>query len=263
MPQFQSFAFMSEDQILAAILRSDTEPTLQVLTVAEHVHPIQSLEDIPCACELRYPRLQGNVEYFMIRSEPTPTWKPPAGLGVPFYCSRRNFIFTVCVRTLCGEKHESTVLFVPLSTLLAEVERSRDVPHRSVPWDAWGPNGTRMLFREPSETWVCYTYGMKFIQGLRWKNGHVARVYDFNPYVTRKHVKTRIESPIPWMRLGEQSKCRCESFCEEVVTKLPGRVAMVTLEHLDEGWDAAMIGEDHIVMVQVRYRHRTLSYPYN
>ncbi|KAF8558166.1 hypothetical protein OG21DRAFT_1405889 [Imleria badia] len=253
--EFQSFAFMTEDLILAAILRSDSEPSLQVLRIAAYVDPIQILEDIPYVCELRYPKLRGHMEYFLIRAEPTPTWKPPAGSGVPFYGSRKDFIFTISMRILSGDTHESIVLFVPLSTLLLEVERSRDVPRRHVPWDAWGPSGTRMVCREPSETWVCYTYGMKFIQGLRWKNGHVARVYDFNPYAARKDFKTSVDSPIPWTRLAEESKPsgRCGCFHGEVITRLPGRVATVTLEHSDEGWDAAMIGEDHIVMVQVRY----------
>ena len=254
-PEFQSFAFMTEDLILAAILRTDREPTLRVLRIAAYVNPVHSLEDIPYVCELQYPELQGNVEYFLIRAEPTPTWRPPAGLRVPFYGSRKDFIFTISTRILSGETHESTVLFVPLSTLLSEVERSLNVPRRVVAWNAWGPSGTRMVCREPSETWVCYTYGMKFIQGLRWKNGHVARVYDFNPYAARNHVKTSADSPVLWNRLAKQTKPggRCQSFCREVTTRLPGRVATITLEHSDEGWDAAMIGEDHIVMVQVRY----------
>lgn len=252
--EFQSFAFMSEDLILAGVLRSDREPTLQVLSIAAFVNPVHSLEDMPYVCELHYPVLQGTMEYFLIRSEPTPTWRPPASSRFPFYTSRKNFIFTISMRTTWGEAHESTVLIVPLSTLLLEVERSHDVPRRNVPWVAWGPEGTRMVRREPSETWVCYTYGMKFIQGLPWKNGHVARAYDFNPYAARKYVKTSVDSSIPWKRLAKQSKPsgRCESFQSEVITKLPGRVAALTLHHSEQGWDAVMIGEDHILMVQVR-----------
>ncbi|KAG8213112.1 hypothetical protein J3R82DRAFT_11510 [Butyriboletus roseoflavus] len=251
-PEFQSFAFMTEDLILAAILRSDRVPTLQVLSVAAYVNPVHSLKDMPYICELQYPELQGTTEYFLIRSEPTPTWRPPAGSGIPFYSSRRDFMFTISMRTLYDEVHDSTVLIVPLSTLLLEVERSHDVPRRNVAWDAWGPMGTRMVCREPSETWVCYTYGMKFIHGLRWKNGQVARTYDFNPYATKKHVKTSVDSPELWTRLAKQSKLssRCESFDGEVATALPGRVTNVTLHRSEEGWDAPMIGEDHILMVQ-------------
>lgn len=254
--EFQSFAFMTEDLILAAILRSDMEPTLQVLRVsAAYLNPVRSVADIPFVCELQYPELQGNLEYFLIRAEPTPTWRPPADLKVPFYSSRKEFIFTISTRIISGDTHESTVLFVPLSTLLLEVERSHAVHRRVVSWRAWGPSGTRMMCREPSETWVCYTYGMKFILGLRWKNGHVARVYDFNRHAARKYVRTSLDSPVPWMRLAKETKPggRYEGFCPKVVTTLPGRVATITLEHSDDGWDAAMIGEDHIVMVQVRY----------
>jgi hypothetical protein len=246
---------MTEDLILAAILRSDREPTLRVLRIAAYVNPVHSLKDMPYVCELQYPALRGNVEYFLIRAEPTPTWRPPAEFGVPFYGSQKDFIFTISMRILSGETHESTVLFVPLSTLLPEVERSHDVPRRVVAWNAWGPSGTRMVCREPSETWVCYTYGMKFIQGLGWKNGHAARVYDFNPHAARKHVKMSVDSPVLWKRLATEPEPggRCQSFCREVITRLPGRVATITLAHSDDGWDAAMIGEDHIVMVQVGY----------
>lgn len=244
---------MTEDLILAGISRSGKEPSLQVLNIAAHVNPVHSLEDMPFICELQYPKLQATMEYFVIRSEPTPTWRPPSS-GVPFYCSRKDFVFTISMRTTLGETHESTVLFVPLSILLSEVERSYGVPRRNVPWDAWGPGGTRLLFREPSDTWVCYTYGMKFIQGLRWKTGHVARVYDFNPYAARKHTKASVNSSIRWKRLAKQSKsnARCDSFGGEVITKLPGRVANLTLHHSEDGWDAVMIGEDHVLMVQVR-----------
>lgn len=254
--EFQSFAFMTEDLILAAILRSAMEPTLQVLRVsAAYLNPVRSVADIPYVCELQYPELQGNLEYFLIRAEPTPTWRPPADLKVPFFGSRKDFIFTISTRIISGDTHESIILFVPLSTLLLEVEHSHAVHRRVVSWQAWGPSGTRMVCREPSETWVCYTYGMKFILGLPWKNGHRARVYDFNRYAARKDVKTSVDSLIPWKRLAKEGTPggRYEVFCPKVVTTLPGRVAIITLEHSDDGWDAAMIGEDHIVMVQVRY----------
>lgn len=253
-PEFQSFAFMTEDLILAGILKSYMEPTLRVLSIAALANPVHSLEDMPYICELQYPELLANTEFFLIRSEPTPTWRPPTGSGVPFYCSRKDFIFTISMRNFLGELHGSTVLFVPLSTLLSEVERSHDVPRRNVAWSEWGPSGTRMICRESSETWVCYAYGMKFIHGLRWKNGHVARVYDFNPYAAKKHVKTSVDSPVLWKRLATLSEPsgRCEIFEEDVITTLPGRVANITLEHSEGGWDAVMIGEDHILMVQVR-----------
>ncbi|KAG9315198.1 hypothetical protein JVU11DRAFT_4328 [Chiua virens] len=159
------------------------------------------------------------------------------------------------MRTLRNETHESTALFVPLSTVLAQVGRSHNTPRHCIPWNAWGPSGTRMVSRELSETWVCYNYGMKFIQGLRWKNGHVARAYDFNPYAARKDIKMSFDSPIPWTRLAKQSRpgAQSPSFNEGVVTSLPGRVARVSLAHSDDGWDAVMIGEDHILMVQPNY----------
>ncbi|KIJ13367.1 hypothetical protein PAXINDRAFT_170440 [Paxillus involutus ATCC 200175] len=251
MLQFRSFAFMTEDLILAASVKSGNEPCLVVLSIAACGNPIQALEDMPYVCELGYPALKGEVEHILIRSEPTPTWRPPAGLAVPFYASRKDFIFTINLRVMTDhDVRENTLLFVPLSTLLSQVALSYDAPQRSVAWKEWGPKGTRMIFRESSETWVCYTYGMRFIQGLRWKDGHKARVYDFNPYAARKHES--IDSPISWKPLVRKATMNVQShgFVEEVVTTLPGRVALVNLAHSKDGWEAAMIGEDNIVMVQ-------------
>lgn len=245
---------MTEDLILAGILKSYTEPALRVLSISAYANPDYYSGDMPYICELQYPELQANTEYLLIRSDPTPSWRPPISAGVPFYCSRKDFIFTVSLRSFLGELRQSTILLVPLSTLLSEVERSHNVARRNVAWSEWGPSGTRMICREPSETWVCYTYGMKFIQGLRWKGGHVARAYDFNPYAARKYVKKSLDSPSLWKRLASSSKpsSRCEIFGEQVTTTLSGRVVNITLEHTEGGWEAVMIGEDHILMVQVR-----------
>ncbi|KAF9223672.1 hypothetical protein BS17DRAFT_781042 [Gyrodon lividus] len=253
MPQFRSFSFMTEDLILAAIIRSDDEPCLDVLSITGCSDPIQDVKDMPYVCELRYPAFKGHVEHILIRSEPTPSWRPPASLMVPFYASRKNFIFTITLRLITdNDAQENTVLLVPLSTLLSQVSLSRDTPQRRVIWKEWGPQGSRMICRESSETWVCYTYGMRFIQGLRWKNGHEARVYDFNPYAARKYVKTSNDSSIPWKPLVREAtmKSQCFGFVEEVMTTLPGRVASFNLAHSKDGWEAAMIGEDNIVMVQ-------------
>ncbi|KAG6373373.1 hypothetical protein JVT61DRAFT_6520 [Boletus reticuloceps] len=241
-----SYAFMTEDLILATIIRSDSGPALQILRASAQVDPIRSLEETPCVCELQLPRVQGDVEWLLVRSEPTPTWKPPTGSGVPFYASRKDYIFSVSIRAVVDEMDGNTVLFIPLSTLLLEVERSHDVPRRNVPWDAWGPDGTRIISMQPSETWICYTYGMKFVQHVPWNNGYAAQVYDFNPYAARKH-HAEESKPAGW----------CEGFYsseqEQVVTRLPGRVATIALAHSNDSRDAAMIGEDNIVIVQVAY----------
>lgn len=158
---------------------------------------------------------------------------------------------------------ESKVLFVPLSTLLLEVESSQ--PRRNVCWEDWGLSGARMISREPSETWVCYTYGMKFVHGLpreAWQQA--ARVYDFNSYAARKYVKSTINPSIPWEPLmaASEPSARCEICQEDIITTLPGRVTNFELGDYHGaggvGWEALMIGEDHILMVQVRTSIRTI-----
>ena len=257
-PNFRSFAFMTEDLILAGIVTARIDPALRVLSIAACVNPIRSLDDMPYICELQYPKSSGSTDYFLIRSEPTPSWRPPPGSGAPFYCSRKDFIFTISVRYSSDQIQEGTVLFVPLSTLLLEAERSRHVPRRDVAWKDWGPSGARMVCKEPSETWVCYNYGMKFVHGLQWDGRQVARIYDFNPYAAKKHVKSTIDPSISWKLLvaASEPSSRCEIFEEDVVTTLPGRVTNFKLgsscRAVGAGWEAVMIGEDHILMVQVR-----------
>jgi hypothetical protein len=140
---------------------------------------------------------------------------------------------------------------------MAQVELSRNTQKRIVPWVRWGPNGSYMLLRSPSEIWVCYVYGMKFIQLLPWKKGNSARVYDFNKYAARRDVRNEqtTEPKLLWRRLGmpQSLNSRCSAFDEEVNTYLPGRVATVEVMPSDTShdWEAAMIGEDNIVLVSV------------
>ncbi|KAF9243500.1 hypothetical protein BU15DRAFT_72169 [Melanogaster broomeanus] len=84
MLEFGSFAFMSEDLILAAILRSDED----------------SGEDTLHMCELRFPEIKGEVR------------------PVPFYAERKDFIFAISLRVVTRAGiQEHRILVVPLSTL--------------------------------------------------------------------------------------------------------------------------------------------------
>ncbi|KAG2131373.1 hypothetical protein DEU56DRAFT_814182 [Suillus clintonianus] len=259
----RSFSFVTEDLLLVAVVLNDeTPPRLDILSIDSLGEEALEYKDVSYICGLEYPKMKAEVMDMLIRSEPTPGWSPSQSVQPPFFFSRSNRIFTITMRVSpeINSTEECTVLIVPLSTVMAQVESSHDAPKRIVPWTQWGPNGSHMLLRSPSDAWVCYVYGMKFVQLLRWNQGNRARVYDFNKHSARRDVlnEQKTEPKLPWKRLGmaQSLNSRCSAFDEEVFTYLPGRVAIADMmpSNAPHNWEAAMIGEDNIVLVSPHAR---------
>ena len=106
-----------------------------------------------------------------------------------------------------------------------------------------------MLKLDPSDIWACHSYGMKFVCSP--DGGTFARMFDFNPYATRKDASC---PQLPWKPMPMETKIRRRRspFDTDVVTSLPGREASIPLPTSNNlGWESTMITEDHIVMVQV------------
>lgn len=256
----RSFSFVTEDLLLVGVVATEHDempPRLDIISIDSFSEDMMEYKDVSYICSLEYPKMKADVLDMLIRSEPTPGWSPPQTVQTPFFFSRSDRIFTITLRVTADSNstEECTVLIVPLSTIMAQVELSGGIRKRNVPWKQWGPNGSYMLLRTPSEVWVCYVYGMKFIQLLPWNKGQFARVYDFNRYAARRDVgkEQTTEPKLLWTRLGmpQSLSSRCSAFDEEVNTYLPGRVA--TIEVIPNGtshdWEAAMIGEDNIVVI--------------
>ncbi|KAG0695360.1 hypothetical protein DFH29DRAFT_1005553 [Suillus ampliporus] len=259
----KSFSFVTEDLVLVGVVGGDeTPPRLDILGIDNFSGEMVQYKDASHICGLEYPQMKADVLDMLIRSEPTPGWSPSQSLQTPFYFARSDRIFTITMRVSpdSNTTEECTVLIVPLSTIMAQVELSHNTPKRLVRWKQWGPDGSHMLLRSPSEVWVCYVYGMKFIQLLRWQKGNRARVYDFNKYAARRDVRNEqtTEPKLLWKRLGmpQSLNSRCSAFDEEVYTYLPGRVATLDVMPSDtpHDWEAAMIGEDNIVVVSPHAR---------
>ncbi|KAG2358430.1 hypothetical protein BDR07DRAFT_1611922 [Suillus spraguei] len=262
----RSFSFVTEDLLLVGIVAvesDETPPRLDILSIDNFSEDVEGYKDVNYICSLGYPKMKADVIDMLIRSEPTPGWSPSQTVQTPFFFARSDRIFTITMRVSpeSNPSEECTILIIPLSTIMAQVELSCNTQKRIVPWTEWGPNGSYMLLRNPSDTWVCYVYGMKFIQLLPWKKGNSARVYDFNKHAARRDVRNEqtTEPKLPWKRLGmpQSLNSRCSAFAEEVYTYLPGRVATVEVMPSDassHAWEAAMIGEDNIVLVSVHAR---------
>ncbi|KAG1762733.1 hypothetical protein EDD22DRAFT_952902 [Suillus occidentalis] len=238
---------------------TEMPPRLDIVSINSFSKEMKEYKDVSYICGLEYPKMKASVLDMLIRSEPTPGWSPSQTVETPFFFARSDRIFTITLRVTVDHNstEECTVLIVPLSTIMAQVESSGGTQKRNVPWKEWGPNGSHIFLRTPSEVWVCHVYGMKFIQLLPWNKGKFARVYDFNRYAARRDVcnEQTTEPKIQWKRLGmpQSLNVRCSTFDEKVNTYLPGRVA--NIEVIPNGdshdWEAAMISEDNIIVISV------------
>ncbi|KAL4078607.1 hypothetical protein V8B97DRAFT_1880936 [Scleroderma yunnanense] len=246
--EFRSFTFISDELILVVFI-SGGQVSLRILPVIHEL--VSSASDVEYLCELRYPKLRATVDGVLIISEPSPTSTVPTNFQAPFTYSSTDVLFTITLKySLDTVSMSAVVLLVPRSTILSHVSSISTSPEKHLEWESWGAKGSRMLLLAPSDIWVCHTYGMKYIH----KDGGVsASIYDFNPYVTNKDVNTASCPRISWTAMEKETiiRGRTNPFEMDVVTSLPGRKAPLPLTPNGNGWEAAMITEDHIVMVQV------------
>ncbi|KAF9239138.1 hypothetical protein BU15DRAFT_62151 [Melanogaster broomeanus] len=294
--ELRSFSMLTEDLILAVTVPMPCEPSLDVLSISECQHgpaatpnssPLQ-FADIPCICGFQLPRVRGNDLDIFIRSEPSPLATPSPSLRVPFSMSQRDCLYVVALRCQVAYFTRSVVLMALRSTFLARAIRNRGGddnvkcgidttscldetvpanPSQVIPWQDWGPTGTRILPLDPSDSWFCYTHDTKYIHPV---SENVANLYDFNPYAIRRHPRKSPQAAHDgsmWTPLELESKimAKVSFFLEDVTTRLPGSIAHVELQELarvrsipggslplDLG---LMLAEDHIV-VAVPWLHQ-------
>jgi len=226
--------------------------SLRVLAVTPG-NSMSSAEDVQYLCELRLPILRADVEGVLIISEPSPTSTSPNIPAAPFTAST-DVLFTVTLSYSMDTDDDdvsAVVLLVPRSTILHQVSCVSSSPQKYVGWESWGETGSRMLDIQPSDVWVCHSYGMKFVHS---RDGEAfACLYDLNPYATRKVVNTANSPDLPWKPMEKETKIsgRRNPFSTDVFTSLPGREASLDLIPNEHGWEATMITGDHVVMVQV------------
>lgn len=246
--ELHSFTFISDELVLATFT-DEEQVSLRVLAVTRGIS-IPSEKDVQYLCELRFPMLRAMAEGISISSEPSPTSTTPNNTA-PFTHSSTDVLFTVTLKYSMGRNPSSfIVLLVPRSTILHHILCVSTSSQKHLKWESWGPKGSRMLDIEPSNVWVCHSYGMKFVHS---PCRNFANVYDLNPYATRKDVNSANRPDFPWGIMEKETKIsgRHNPFDTDVVTSLPGREASIELIPNEHGWEATMIAEDHIVLVQV------------
>lgn len=216
-----------------------------------------------------------------IRADPSPSFAPHPDLPVPFHLSRNNriYVITLWFQVQHGEI-KSLVLFVPSKTLLDVVqsaEKGISDGIQNVPWDAWGPDGTRMMISNHprSHVWVCFVYGTKYVGLEQPESGDTkawCRVYDFTDLPVRRgkvDIKeeniirapaslSHLKSREAMYHVGASIIPAGKIFDNEVSTAYPFRWKSMELEiPLAGGLEnpcAVMCSEDSIVIVDVSCR---------
>ncbi|KAH8099418.1 hypothetical protein BXZ70DRAFT_943596 [Cristinia sonorae] len=268
------FAFLTDRHVILSLVREHDEHESEVvLAVAdfksaspEKVH----CGDVEFTCEFQYPALRHDAQVLAVtlRADPSPGWVPHH-LSTPFNKDRneRLLVITLWAQIRLGEhNHVQPLLhFVPSSTILRYLGQRTEgeLPSITVPWEKWGPSGSRMLESLPrhSPTWVCYVHGMTFVRHspIDKLPRKLVQILDFNQVA----VKRALADPL--FSLGEvicePTRVSLQLFQGDVTTSLPFQLKTVTLPPWRE-FGSPMVSEDSIVMVysEIGRRYRVLTF---
>lgn len=196
----------------------------------------------------------------VIQSSPAPSHMPDPTLSVPFFTCLENRIFVVTILLTDGHSIQTYVIFIPSSTLTEHIAALPCKKGRvNIPWDAWGPTGTRMLPSPGhSSVWVCYVYGMRFVapHEVRGTDSTTIRVYDFSSLPIKRAIAAGHESDDSTSYVTAATFLDTWGAFEDIVTtSLPYRMSQLSLERddVDGGqFGAVMCSEDNLIIVGVR-----------
>jgi hypothetical protein len=156
-----------------------------------------------------------------------------------------------------GRRSVPAILF--LTSGLMKFVRAHDGSGSLIEWENWGPSNTRILDLPfgLSDTWVCYTFGKKFVYPRPDSSGRSTRepdlfldVYDFNQLAIRKESKTSGESP------EEQNPPSTPLFQSPVQGLLPYRRTSIPITRFRWDLESWMLSQDSIILVSVCQKSR-------
>lgn len=228
-----SFAFLDNRMLLISGFLG-SQPELRVLQIEGDKTDWFSFQ-LPAFSR----RVQDTSEIdLMIQTEPSTSWAADHNLDEPFTTSHSDRLFVVSLRR--WETFQATeatfMLCFLLSTILDLMERPPDgTKDRTIVWDKWGPDGTRMLrVSQLPDPWVCYVYGQRcVIQTCPTR----CQILDFNPLCTSPDRITDEKTVDKRRRL----------FLHPVTTSAPFGLLSVAISPSA----AVMLAEDGIVAVSV------------
>lgn len=258
-----SFGFLADDRVLVGVVRNP-EPSLVVVNYKAVSSEVTHITNVEYELSLQYPTLQpwAAALAISVRSDPSPAWQPAANLKVPFHTAQNERLFVITLWVAEGANIYTLLLFVPFSTVTSHLKSlAVSGRGRQIPWDDWGPSGSRMLKAPPGHSmiWVCYIFGMAFIAPQRTNEilehpvgPKAIQIFDFNQLAIRKELTqpTEDESEVTQLILDPTELKLDQIFERTVTTRLPYRWKTVNVPlHPDHAFNAVMLSEDSIVTV--------------
>ncbi|KIM36024.1 hypothetical protein M413DRAFT_449466 [Hebeloma cylindrosporum] len=257
------FVFLSHDTFL-------------ITSTALHLYVFNPPSSVTLVATLHLPvthELGGEIK---VHSGPLHA-RPPTGTLFTPSSSERIQVFSVCYGLHLNLNLKYT-MFVHTRTLLRYVERYRNgeaIPQRVVPWDLWGPHGTRFMKNDASRVWLRYAHGQRVIQQRDSTSGSKIDVIDFNYVPPSSSSALTPESPVkplhgnsfrrttvtrskptvlacgtlPGLAVFSRGR-KGNPFVTKVSTSLPYHVSSVALPI---PFEAFMIDDERIIGVQVRF----------
>ncbi|KAF9244554.1 hypothetical protein BU15DRAFT_85930 [Melanogaster broomeanus] len=165
--------------------------------------------------------------FFLIRSDPSTNWSPPASSPVPFSIGPGPRLYIVTIWVMQGEE------ISPID-LLGEGETRHDFE-----WTEWGPASTRMIAQAPH----AHVWFSSIITSPRETRNRNPR--------TLETEKSWILEDVEW-HVGDTSILSSRVFMGEIRTTLPYRIIRRTLPAPLEGepvFTEAMCSEDNLILV--------------
>ncbi|KIM36026.1 hypothetical protein M413DRAFT_449469 [Hebeloma cylindrosporum] len=253
------FVFLSRDALL-------------VTSTALHLYVFNPPSSVTLVATLHLPvtphhRLGAQIK---VHSGPLHARPPPGALFTP---SSGERIQVLSVGYGLNLKY---TMYVHTRTLLHYVKQYRSgkaLPELVVPWDLWGPRGTRFMKRDAQGVWLRYAHGQRVIRQRDTVSGTEIDVIDFNyipsssssgsssdlpvnPFHGDSFRRTTVTRSQPTVLapstsggLGAFSAARHDSpFVTEISTSLPYHVSSVSLPL---PLYACMIDDERVIGVQM------------
>jgi len=256
-----SFVFFTETKVLLGVLELPDEddevmqeyPTLNIVDFSIGVDTQRRLWELDPQtrhCFL-FPELRaGTIPVRIdVRSDPSPGWKPSEDLQAPFHVSsERLFVISLSV---VESLRLSTIAFLTLQSVVLDIIDSCGAENslgRKIPWEQWGPEGTRMTEVSFSAVWACYTYGTKCVLPFqrRDSNGQIHfRIVDFD----RTSLKKRDEGQL--FRGKNTLSTEIWFKDKDLSTSLPFRMISKEFKGSFRPSCSPMIAEDSLIVVDV------------
>ncbi|KAF8973551.1 hypothetical protein BDZ97DRAFT_1775683 [Flammula alnicola] len=251
-----SFSLLSDRWIVLSLVDEDGRPLLHAINFREESSERLEIYDAETGQFFVYPPLDEDswVHSFEIRADPG--FLSGENTTVSFSRDAEYFILVLTISLTVGHVDKNLIHFVPSTHLLSVLEDADDFHD----WESWIPGDTRMQMTsrlEPSNVWVCYVYGTKFVTAepaLGGKCGLSVRLYDFNDLALRRDAQRSDESEAHgFIETSSSIIAAGNPFYQDIITDLPYWSNVLHLEDA-HGHCKVMCSEDNIVIVDVECR---------